>query len=652
MTAALAAQGVQYGTVTIASGSTTGTGAITAMGTGGFLLRDGEIADQAGTSFAQSSARLSLSGSTITGTRQTGGTNTVTIPFVAIDGDTTNLINSVQFGTVSLNGSSATGTATISAVTTANTAIAHLGANGTATNFSLNLDWVVWSLLSTTSVQMAANTSGGTTTGGFCAIEFKAAALQSLQFVSDTAAPAVATRNHAISAVTLANAFQVYAGQWSSSTPVSSALQYGQLNSTTNLLIGTTSGGSISINYSTFIVELVSGLVETGCQRGLITLTAAATNTASISAVNTAHAILTHNGNSTNGANWNATVTDLILTSGTVVTVNSGVSQTGNTSYEVIALNPAAAAANPNAWYPVYQAQSRPNYRPQADFVFQQIPPYVAPPYPQQPIYNDQVRPNLKVQRDFFFMAPQPLNFAMPWQAEYPNQVPFFMQQEVSGAVEPILAINTPLRWLPQYIDLPRPVIQPFKNFFFAPPFPLNLNMPWQAEYPNQVPFFNQQLPSGIVDVPIFPLNFPMPWLPQYADQKRPNLPVQRDFVFLPPFAIITPQMDMPWLPHYPDMPPPNLKVQRDFVFGPTLALNNPLPWLPNYPDQARKPAPVRGPSLFSPIPALTLPLPWLPTYPDTVRLRLNVQNTNQLFNIQTIVASVRFAYWISFDGL
>lgn len=339
MTGALASAGVQFGTITVASGSTTGTASISAMGAGGFLLMDGFNASQAGGSLAQSSCTLSISGTTLTATRQTGGTNTVTMPFVAVDGDTTNLIQSVQHGSVSFVGGSSTGNATISAVTTGNTAVAHLGVLGTSTSVSLNLSWPVWALASSTAVSMTTNTSGGVITGRFCAIEFKSAALVSLQYATDTAAPSTTTRTKTISAVTLANTLSIYAGQWSSSTTSSSQQQYGQLTSTTQLTIGTNSAGFVSIAYAAFIVNLASALVETGAQRGLITQTAAASATAAISTVDVTHAILSYLGSKTNGSNWNVIANSLSLTSAILVTANAGASTTNSTSYEVIALN-------------------------------------------------------------------------------------------------------------------------------------------------------------------------------------------------------------------------------------------------------------------------------------------------------------------------
>jgi hypothetical protein len=339
MTGALASAGVQYGTITVASGSTSGTASISAMGSGGFLLMDGQNASQAGASLAQSSCTLSISGTTITAARQTGGANTVTVPFVAVDGDTTNLIKSVQFGSVSFTGGSSTLNATISAVTTGNTAVAHLGVLGTSTSVSLNLTWPIWALASSTAVSMTTNTSGGTLTGRFCAIEFQSAALVSLQYAVDTNAPSATTRARTITAVTLANTLSIYAGQWSSSTTASSQVQYGQLTATTTLTIGTNSAGFVSISFASFIVNLNSALVETAAQRGLISQAAAASGTAAISSVNTAHAILSYMGQKTNGSNWNVITSSLSLTSSILVTANSGASTTNSTSYEVIALN-------------------------------------------------------------------------------------------------------------------------------------------------------------------------------------------------------------------------------------------------------------------------------------------------------------------------
>src|ERR1700721_166527 len=103
MTAALTSVGVQQVTIAIASGATTGTASITAVGSGAFYTIDGWTASEAGDQFDDCNATVTISGTTLTATRGAAGTSqTMSVVVTVVAGDTTNLVKSVQTGTLAV----------------------------------------------------------------------------------------------------------------------------------------------------------------------------------------------------------------------------------------------------------------------------------------------------------------------------------------------------------------------------------------------------------------------------------------------------------------------------------------------------------------------------------------------------------------------
>jgi hypothetical protein len=351
MTAALASQGVQYGSVTIAGGATTGTASVTAGGSGAFLLCLGQTTTLNTANPARGLARISISGTTVTATRNTSdATLAITVYFAYVDGDATNLIKSIQYGTINF-GAAATGTAAISAITVANTAVHFLGYSNTATSTTPITLWPALSITSTTQITATLGSSPGTNacTVSFVVIEFQPAALQSsVQAIADAQSPAGTTRTKTITSVTLNNTLLIYAGELTSGgASYSSGHQYGQLTAATTLTIGTNAGGSVSIQYNAYVVELVSGLVETACQRGNISIAAGTSGTAALSpSVTLADAVMNYTGNQTNGTTFDTRTSALSALTASQVTASTNTSATTKTGWEVIALNPAGGAVS------------------------------------------------------------------------------------------------------------------------------------------------------------------------------------------------------------------------------------------------------------------------------------------------------------------
>ncbi|OWK42486.1 Glycoprotein gp2 [Fimbriiglobus ruber] len=276
MTNYVTARGVQQFSITIASGNTTATATINSVGSGAFILCGG-INPSVAANPAEDFAYLTLTNpTTITATRQTGTTGTVVVTGCIVDGDTTNLIKSVQYGTITIATASTSGTATISAVTNTNTATHLLGWASGNTTFSANHEGPILSLSGTT-VTATRPASTGALTVGFVIIEFQGTALnQHVQNVAATSSSSVTSYTvSGLSSVVAGNTICIYGG--SSIATVSTNLaeykQRGVLASSTTFTVNVNTAVADAKSYNCTIVEFVSGVLNSAVQRNTSTLT-------------------------------------------------------------------------------------------------------------------------------------------------------------------------------------------------------------------------------------------------------------------------------------------------------------------------------------------------------------------------------------------
>lgn len=339
---------VQRGTITIASGSTTGTATITAV-TDTAWLRYCGATTTATTSRAQGTASIVLTNSTtVTATRKTSSTNTVIVSFEVIDADSTNLIKSIQpvSATFATDG---TQNSTISAVTVANSAIFYLGHQSEVTTFNYGVDLPLWSLTSTTN---AACIASSVTTGliaNAVVVEFQPGALnQATQFHS-VHVPSAGSGTQTITSVNVNNSMIAYAGQDNTDDESSAEnMMWATLtNATTVTITGGVNVGDPDLFYNFWAIEFVSGVLSQNAQRGSISIAAAAsTNTATITSVPTALSTLNFTGwNTSNTATTTQATIEarIALTNATTVTntLASAVpaSKTSSAAWEVLSFN-------------------------------------------------------------------------------------------------------------------------------------------------------------------------------------------------------------------------------------------------------------------------------------------------------------------------
>lgn len=333
MTSYLASGGVQWFTITIASGQTTGTASISAVGSGAFMVWQGETTTDS-TTTTSAEAVLSISGTTVTATRAASSTDTITVNGAIVDGDTTNLVKSVQYGSLTIGSAATTNTASITAVTNNNTAIFYLGQSTTA-GVVFTRSFAAVSLSGTT-VTATRGATGSTVTVGFVVVEFQGTALQSATQAVSIATAAGTSFTGTITGVSTSNSMIAYGGTVDAISADTRALSYGILTNSTTITSNYGASVGAGGSYKCTVIEFIPGIFT--IQRGTISISAGTSNTATITSSATASTLCNWLGNKsdiTTGV-LNTAISKITQTNATTLTmtVNSSASPTG--SYEVI----------------------------------------------------------------------------------------------------------------------------------------------------------------------------------------------------------------------------------------------------------------------------------------------------------------------------
>lgn len=348
MTAALTSVGIQQVSITIASGSLTGTATITAVGSGAFWTWQGLAPVESGAQENDSNAVITISGTTVTATRgATGTTKSLIVNVTVTDGDTTNLTKSVQTGTIDITLTNTTGTATITSVTNANTGVFYLGESSAT---SLANDPLFQTTLTLSGTTLTATRGSGSTTStvttGYCVFEAQGAALNSsTQAVTFGNASSATSTTSAITSVTTANTMLTYAGQriQSGATSANQVQAYLNLSAATTVSIVRNTGSVFTNVGAVTVMEFKAALLAQNIQRGTISLAAATSNTATITSSPVAQTLANwiHNNTSATTLDGATNFYKITQTNATTLTMSVNSSATGVGSYEAINFNPA-----------------------------------------------------------------------------------------------------------------------------------------------------------------------------------------------------------------------------------------------------------------------------------------------------------------------
>lgn len=345
----LTAVGIQQVSITIPSGATSATATITAVGSGAFIAFQGCYGSDSA-NLDDTMVRVELTNNTtVTAYRGVAGTSqTATANATVVDGDPTNLVKSVQTGTISLTISQTSNTASISAVTNSNAVAIYLGQTDTTPNTIYNrADTSVALSGSVVTAQKAS--SGNATTAGYCIPEFQPGVLNSaVQNVAYSATKNAASDTVAVTAVNTANTWLAYGGQrTANTTSPAQTFMYGQLTSGTVVTIAWNTSGNLPRAFNCCVAEFASGVLAQAVQRGTLSLASAASANATITSSSPATTLCNFLGNSSNLTTANTSLGRYTLTQpgATSITLQAFGAATGTASYEAIQFTASSGTA-------------------------------------------------------------------------------------------------------------------------------------------------------------------------------------------------------------------------------------------------------------------------------------------------------------------
>lgn len=330
---------IQAFSITIASGSTSNTAAISSVTTNNAIIIFGGCEGDDGASAGRDYTYVTLTNSTtVTANRNSGTSATSTVKGTVVEFISSAINVAVQYGTITMGAAVGSNTATITSVDTTKAAIIYLGLL-TSTNINGNTYSNIELTDSTTVTASRASTSSSVTVS-FCVVEFTTAVIKSAQQRSVSLSTNSTSPTDTITSVTANNTMLFYGGVNSAVSAANSAMHYLTLTNGTTVTLprqGTSTSTRV-IKYC--VVEFQSGILNQAVQRGTTDLaTPNSSNTSTITSVSTSKAFINFcNFDTSNSSTTDASITlpDVVLTNSTTVTANRN-STTGDvlTAWEV-----------------------------------------------------------------------------------------------------------------------------------------------------------------------------------------------------------------------------------------------------------------------------------------------------------------------------
>jgi hypothetical protein len=326
---------IQQVSITIASSATTGTATITSVDTSkAYINWAGNTTAATSGAGTQDFPRVTLTNATtVTATRNTSTSAAVVVNVFVIEG-TSNLIGSIQQGTITIS-SGTSNTATITSVDTSRSVVFYNGNTTTNGDYECTYDSGAVTLTNATTVTAYIGQTKNVTVG-YVVVEFASAAISSVQRFTDAYTTSNSTDTKTITSVNTSRSIIA----WGGNTALASDWDnfYGlQLTSSTNvnLVRSGTGTGSRAAYYT--VVEFASGVINS-IQRGSITIAGGSTsNTATITTINTAKSFLSLTGYATAYISFFARrrLPKLVLTNSTTITADRNQSDAtlSNTPY-------------------------------------------------------------------------------------------------------------------------------------------------------------------------------------------------------------------------------------------------------------------------------------------------------------------------------
>lgn len=340
MTNYLGTAGIQSFSIAIANGNATGTASVNSPSGLGALIRQGETATDTA-NVNDSMCRLSRSGGTVTATRgATGSSQSTAVNGTLIDGDSTNLFQTYQEGTIAMTTAQTSNTATNgTAVTDGDTVDCYLGASVVTSSTSWSNNQCVITRSGTT-VTATKQFAGTAVTAGFSTLEHQPGVLNSAsQKVSDTTTPSNASsRTITITSIDTTKTILFFSGMYGNGSASSNTtFQRGALTSATQITVNTNGNSSVALRYCCVVAEYATGVLAVSVQRGTISLSSAASGTATPTSSDTTKGFLNYLGHSASptGMSPSTQLMKGTQTDATTITATFNASSTGGYSWEI-----------------------------------------------------------------------------------------------------------------------------------------------------------------------------------------------------------------------------------------------------------------------------------------------------------------------------
>lgn len=242
------------------------------------------------------------------------------------------VIKSIQKGSITIGAAASSNTATISAVTTANTVLIYDGAQCGQTNQTSGLDAAVRiSLTNSTTVTATRGGTSSSVTVNFTVVEF-ASGVNSVQ-AGTIAIVGAATSNTATISAVGANAFVMWLGSSTATANVDTGDLQGSVTLTNTTTVTARCEANVALTIGYMVADLDSTIVNTVQARAVVHADTSSTKTDTITSVTPGNTLLFYNGLDDIGGHAAANgAYTLALTNGTTVTLaKNGTANSGDT---------------------------------------------------------------------------------------------------------------------------------------------------------------------------------------------------------------------------------------------------------------------------------------------------------------------------------
>lgn len=269
--------GVQHVQITISAGNSSATATISAVGSRAFISFQGWSSTVTSVP-ANSLTRVTLTNSTTITATRVGTTGRSIVNCTIVDA-TSDLVTSVQYGTVTLVATNTSNVAAISAVNPNTGTLHFLGVSSADVTIVPATQIPRLSYAGTTVTATVSVAVTSTMVVSFCMIEFNPLALQSnVQVFSISWSNAAVSTTQAIASVVSANTLLFRGGNSTTNlTLYTTSLQRASLTNNTTITVTVNSAGADTNVYNVTVVEFIAAVFTQPVQRGTTTLTAVST---------------------------------------------------------------------------------------------------------------------------------------------------------------------------------------------------------------------------------------------------------------------------------------------------------------------------------------------------------------------------------------